>query len=213
MHALRQGQWLVGNARLHAQWAIPGHRLTLNAPERQDALDYECLGKAPQVRLVRQVAPNGQVRVLATNLDAQAFPCEVFCDLYHQRWRIAEAFKRLKHRAKLECVSGLTQHALLVDVAAKVLADNLGSLVCAAAGQAAQLPQRGRVCNRSYAAALMQRLLPRMVVGLDCMVVLLDQVCGLLGANAHRRVKKPLVSSSRPSCQTASAYGLQGVSA
>jgi len=59
--------------------------------------------------------------VLATNLDTQAFPCEVFCDLYHQRWRIEEAFKRLK--AKLECVSGLTQHTLLVDVAAKVLAD------------------------------------------------------------------------------------------
>ena len=28
-----------------------------------------------------------------------------------------------------------------------------------------------------------------MVLGLGCMVVLLDQVYGLLGANAHRRVK------------------------
>ena len=32
---------------------------------------------------------------------------------------------RLKHRSHLECVSGLTQQALLVDVYAKVLADNL----------------------------------------------------------------------------------------
>lgn len=46
------------------------------------------------------------------------------------RWRIEEAFKRLKHRCKLESVSGLTQHALMVDVHAKVLADNLASLVC-----------------------------------------------------------------------------------
>ena len=36
-----------------------------------------------------------------------------------------EAFKRLKHRLHLEAVSGLSQHALLVDVAAKVLADNM----------------------------------------------------------------------------------------
>ena len=161
--------------------------VTLNRPSRQDALDYECSGKAPQVRLVRQIAPNGQVRVLATNLDAQSFPGEVFADLYHQRWRIEEAFKRLKHRAKLECVSGLTQHALLVDVAAKVLSDNLGSLVCQAASEEADLPGRQRVCNRAYAAPLLQRLLPRMVLGLGCILAQLDKALDLIGANTHRR--------------------------
>lgn len=170
--------------------------VTLNRPERQDALDYECSGKAPQVRLVRQIAPNGQVRVLATNLDARSFPCAVFADLYHQRWRIEEAFKRLKHRSKLECVCGLTQHALLVDVAAKVLADNLGSLVCQAASEEAALPQRQRVCNRAYAAAALQRLLPRMVLGLGCIFALLDQALDLIGANTHRRV--PGRSRPRP---------------
>ena len=82
------------------------------------------------VRLVRCISSTGQVRVMATNLPVQEFPASVFGDLYHQRWRIEEAFKRLKHRLKLECVSGLTQQALLVDVAAKVLADNLAALVC-----------------------------------------------------------------------------------
>lgn len=162
--------------------------VTLNAPAPHDARDYECSGKAPQVRLVRQIAPNGQVRVLATNLEAQAFPCEVFADLYHQRWRIEEAFKRLKHRSKLESVCGLTQHALLVDVAAKVLADNLGALVCQAASAAADLPLRQRVCNRAYAAPLLQRLLPRMVLGLGCIVALLDKALDLLGGNTHRRI-------------------------
>ena len=33
---------------------------------------------------------------LATNLDAAAFPAALFGDLYHPRWRIEEAFKRLK---------------------------------------------------------------------------------------------------------------------
>ena len=170
--------------------------VTLNRPSRQDALDYECSGKAPQVRLVRQIAPNGQVRVLATNLDGQSFPGEVFADLYHQRWRIEEAFKRLKHRSRLECVCGLTQHALLVDVAAKVLSDNLGSLVCQAASEEADLPGRRRVCNRAYAAPLLQRLLPRMVLGLGCILALLDKALDLIGANTHRRV--PGRSRPRP---------------
>ena len=133
----------------------------LRAPSAQDSKDYECSGAAPQVRLVRCVSSTGQVRVMATNLPAQDFPASVFGELYHQRWRIEEAFKRLKHRLKLECVSGLTQQALLVDVEAKVLADNLAALVCMAAQAANLLQPQERVCNRAYAAAVMQRWLPR----------------------------------------------------
>jgi hypothetical protein len=59
----------------------------------------------------------------------QQFETAAFVKLCHEHWRIEEAFKRLKHRCKLESVSGLTQHALRVDVHAKVLADNLTSLV------------------------------------------------------------------------------------
>jgi IS4 transposase len=38
------------------------------------------------------------VRALVTNLDAAQFPAALFADLYHQRWRIEEAFKRLKRK-------------------------------------------------------------------------------------------------------------------
>lgn len=171
--------------------------VTLNAPNKRDAQDYECFRCQPQVRLVRQVTPDGLIRVLATNLDAQAFPCEVFADLYHQRWRIEEGFKRLKHRARLECVSGLTQHAVLVDVAAKLLADNLGSVVCQAAlqeeSEGADTVEEpltpAHVCNRAYAFPLLQRLLPRMVLGMGCLAALLDKAMALLASNTHRRVK------------------------
>ena len=61
------------------------------------------------MRLVRQLAPNGCARVLATNLDEQACPAAAFGDLYHQRWSIEEAFKRLKHRLYRGAVSGLSQ--------------------------------------------------------------------------------------------------------
>lgn len=129
----------------------------LRAPSVHDAKDYECSGAPPWVRLVRCISSTGQLRVMATNLPAQDFPASVFGDLYHQRWRIEGAFKRLKHRLKLECVSGLTQQALLVDVAAKVLADNLTALVCMAAQAAHQLQPEERVCNRAYAAVVLQR--------------------------------------------------------
>ncbi len=163
--------------------------VTLNAPYKQDALDCECLAQPVRVRLVRNVCPNGRIQVVATNLPADDFTFEVFADLYHQRWRIEEGFKRLKHPAKLESVSGLTQHVLLVDVAAKVLADNLGSLLCQSASAAADLPTRRRVCNRTYAAALLQRLLPRMVLGQGCLAQWLDKAMEMLAASTHRRVK------------------------
>lgn len=53
--------------------------------------------------------------------DSTLFPASQFADLYHQRWRIEEAFRRLKHRLGLEHVSGLSQLAVEQDVAAKVL--------------------------------------------------------------------------------------------
>lgn len=69
--------------------------VALNAPARRDATDYECPCEPQQVRLVRHVAPNGNVRVLMTNLfDTARFPASAFGDLYHKRWRIEEAFKR-----------------------------------------------------------------------------------------------------------------------
>jgi len=170
--------------------------VTLKSPSMDDAAVWGCSRTPPRLRLVRQVAPTGAVRVLATNLDEQVAPAHAFADLYHQRWRVEEAFKRLKHRMKLECVSGLSQHALLVDVAAKVLADNLASLMCIAAAQQASLPQKSRRCNRAYAAALLQRALPRLVLSIGDILAILTDVLHMLGANAQRFI--PGRSRPRP---------------
>jgi IS4 transposase len=75
------------------------------------------------------VSSSGRIRVLATSLDQSMASMAQLADLHHGRWRIEEAFKRLKHRLGLESVSGLSQHALLVDVATKVRADNLATLL------------------------------------------------------------------------------------
>ena len=59
------------------------------------------------MRLIRDVTPGGNIRVLMTNLlDARRYPAEQFGALYHRRWRVEEAFKRIKHRLRLEGPAG-----------------------------------------------------------------------------------------------------------
>ena len=160
----------------------------LNPPSAHDVRDWDCPAQAPSLRLVRQIAPNGQIHLLATNIDAQHCPAAMFGDLCHQRWRIEEAFKRIKHRLYLEAVSGLSQQALIIDVAAKILADNITSLMCAAAADHAGLLARSRKCNRAYAASFMQSLLPRLVLLVGDICSAIDHAIHALGSNSQRYI-------------------------
>ena len=100
--------------------------VTLEAPSVQDAHDYELARTPGTVRLIRDVTPSGRVRVLMTSLtDDQRYPAASFGALYHRRWRAEQAFKRLKHRLRLDAVTGLDYLALQQDFGAKILADNL----------------------------------------------------------------------------------------
>jgi len=171
-------------------------QVRLNQPSAQEARDWGCARAAPRVRLIRQVAPNGAIRVLATNLRADQAPAESFAQLYHQRWRIEEAFKRLKHRLHLEAVSGLSQHALIVDVAAKVLADNIAALMCAAAQAGFCDSKPERRCNRAYAAVFIQRVMPRIVLWLDDACALIALALSQLAINTQRY--RPGRSRPRP---------------
>lgn len=144
----------------------------LSPCDAQQALDWELDGPAcVQARLVRHVSSKGRTRVLATSLSQDVVSVAELADLYHGRWPIEEAFKRLKHRLGLESVSGLSQHALLVDVAAKVLADNLAALL----NRAVPLAQGGpepetaggavrRQVNRAAAAKLFSRWIGRVLL-------------------------------------------------
>ena len=103
---------------------------------------------------MRQSAPNGRVRVLATNLDAEHFHAALFGHLYHQRWRIEEAFKRLKHRLHLEGFSGLSQQALIIDVQRLLprLVLSIGDVVSGIAN-AIHLPARTSQCTPALPAS------------------------------------------------------------
>ena len=99
-------------------------------------------------------------------IDSAAYPAEGFAALYHSRWRIEEAFKRLKHRLALENTSGLSWLAAQQDFGAKILADscprgyNLHSLTVHEAGNFAAIKDGYKV-NRSYAFSHLKRCLPR----------------------------------------------------
>ena len=174
--------------------------VTLRAADRRDVLDFECPSEPQTVRLVRHIAPNGQVRVLMTNLlDATRFPASRFSDLYHQRWRIEEAFKRLKHRLNLEHVSGLSQLAVEQDVAAKVLCDNLQALATLEARDNDDLPDRERI-NRAYVHTALKPLLPALLLGRK-VARLLRNVLTLIAKRTylHREnLSKPRKPGSKP---------------
>ena len=137
----------------------------LPAPNKQDAIDYECPRKPQRVRLVRNVSPTGEQRVLMTNLfDEKLYPADCFGELYHQRWGIEEAFKRLKHRLNLEHVTGLTQQAVAQDVAAKIVCDNLQALVAITAHADAEVSESERI-NHAYAHTALKPLLPILLLG------------------------------------------------
>lgn len=103
--------------------------VTLAAPSASDAADYGCPRQPTTVRLIRVVTPNGRVHILMTSLlDEADYPATDFGDLYHARWRIEEAFKRIKHRLALEQLSGVSWLAAQQDLGAKALCDNLNAL-------------------------------------------------------------------------------------
>jgi hypothetical protein len=157
----------------------------LGAPNKRDAKDYGCPRKQQTVRLVRHTAANGAVHVLMTNLlDMQRFPAECFGDLYHQRWGIEEAFKRLKHRLNIEHVSGLSQQAVSQDVAAKVLCDNLQALTATTAHTGAGLPESIRI-NHAFAHTALKPLLPALLLAKK-VGKLLKTVLLLIAKNTYR---------------------------
>ena len=138
----------------------------LSPSDAQQASTWELDGPACRcARLVRHVSSSGRTRVLATSLPEDVASAAELADLYHGRWRIEEAFKRLKHRLGLESVSGLSQHALLVDVATKVLADNLAALLNRAVPMAVGESEGvRRQVNRAAASKLFSRSIGSMLL-------------------------------------------------
>jgi hypothetical protein len=170
--------------------------ITICKPKTIDCIDYECKPTPTQVRLVRVITPNGGLYVVMTSLlDSLAYPAADFASLYHSRWRIEEAYKRLKHRIALENTSGLTWLAAQQDFGAKIIADNLHALTVLEA-EGYDSIKEGYKINRTYAFSHLKRCLPRwLLVALptteQLLVTLAELVKNLIQV-------KPNVSKPRP---------------
>jgi Transposase DDE domain len=136
--------------------------VSLRPPDASDAADYGCPRVPTAVRLIRVVTPNGKIHALMTSLfDELAYPAAEFAALYHGRWRIEEAFKRLKHRLGLEHTSGLSWHAARQDFGAKAVCDNLNSLAAYVATDAYLDAESSTRINRTQAFDKIKRPLGR----------------------------------------------------
>jgi len=135
--------------------------VTIRKPNHLDGVDYDCEAITTQVRLVRIMTPNARVYVVMTSLlDSITYPAGDFAALYHSRWRIEEAFKRLKQRMALENTSGLSWLAAQQDFGAKIMVDNLNALTVLEAENYGTL-KTGYKINRTYAFSHLNRCLPR----------------------------------------------------
>jgi len=90
-----------------------------------------------------------------------AFPVAAFAALYHGRWRIEEAFKRLKHRLGIEHTSGLSWHAATQDFGAKAVLDNINALAAYLATKAHLDPDSCYKVNRTQAIDKIKRQIGR----------------------------------------------------
>jgi len=116
------------------------------------------------------------------------------------RWRIEEAFRRIKHRLALEHLSGMSWLAAQQDFGAKILCDNLNALAVHAASEALDPNIRDRYfINRGDTFSRIKRTLGRWLLqGLDA----LDNVASVFNQLIKNLVQiKPNRSYPRDSTQ------------
>lgn len=83
-----------------------------------------------ELRLIRVELASGESEVLLTSLlDRQAFPAEVFADLYHRRWGIETDYRRPKQTLGLDNFCGRSVVAVKQDFHASQLLKNLALLM------------------------------------------------------------------------------------
>ncbi len=83
-----------------------------------------------EARLIRVELDSGETEILVTSLtDMDAFPKELFADLYHLRWPIEEDYKTAKYRVQIENFSGKTIHSVYQDFHAKMFSKNLTAVI------------------------------------------------------------------------------------
>ena len=133
------------------------------APSKNDCRAFGCKQKSIKLRLVRIRPKEGKEYIVVTSLrNKKKYKAQDFMDLYHQRWRIEESYKRIKHRINLEHVSTFDPVLMQQDVSAKMLTDNINALavLCANEEQVENRETHQKI-NRNYTFAHLKSYLSR----------------------------------------------------
>ena len=110
-----------------------------------------------KVRLVRVDLPNGEKEILITSvLDSKIISSKSFKWLYHSRWGVEEAYKRLKSRLEVENFSGKSVLAVKQDFYAKMMTYNIEALLAKAAEP--KVKKETAHCKNDYAVNHAQAL-------------------------------------------------------
>ncbi len=110
-----------------------------------------------KVRLIRVDLPGGEKEVLITSvLENKTLHYQCFKWLYHERWGVEEAFKRLKSRLEVENFSGKSVGAVKQDFYAKMMTYNLEALLATAAEP--KIKKETAHCQYEYAVNHAQAL-------------------------------------------------------
>jgi hypothetical protein len=96
-------------------------KLHASALSKKKCMELEYDVHPLEVRLIRVELDSGETEILITSLtDMDAFPKELFANLYHLRWPIEEDYKTAKYRVQIENFSGKTIHSVYQDFHAKI---------------------------------------------------------------------------------------------
>lgn len=81
--------------------------------------------KSIKLRFVRVKFPNGDEKVLATNLSEEEFCYNEICELYTLRWGIETVYDDLKNKLEIENFTGTKSDIIKQDIYATILLSNI----------------------------------------------------------------------------------------
>jgi hypothetical protein len=90
---------------------------------RELGLDHEPI----MLRLIR-IGPDDQILITSLT-DGQAYPVEIFNDLYHKRWPVESDYNVLKNKIAVERWTGRSVMSVYQDFYAKVFSKNLAAVL------------------------------------------------------------------------------------
>lgn len=169
-----------------ASQAIVDFKINKEVARQLRQLGYEVgQQQSVTVRLMRIELDNGQIEVLITSLlDEQAYPHQVFKQLYAKRWGVETGIGRLKNQLQIELFSGRSPLAVRQDFYATIFTYNLQTIFIRSLDQQVHFINKGRKhnyqINRNVTLGILKGRMIRLFI---------NPVDGLIGALQRKFLK------------------------